>query len=60
MAKKSYPPRNLNKKRALIDLLIHELKGRLAIVTTGANNLLRNWEREGPLTEDPCTSLTMG
>lgn len=38
----------MNRKNALIDLLIHDLTGPLSIVSTSVNNLLLKEERYGP------------
>jgi len=41
----------VNEKADLYDLLIHDLTGPLAIVSTSANNLLYKADRYGPLTD---------
>ncbi len=42
----------MNSKKDLIDLLIHDLTGPLAVVSTSAGALLNKADRYGPLTED--------
>lgn len=41
----------MNKKKSLIDLLIHDLTGPLSIITTSTNNLIKKEDRYGSLTE---------
>jgi signal transduction histidine kinase len=42
----------MNSKKDLVDLLIHDLKGPLAVVSTSASALLNKANRYGPLTEN--------
>ena len=42
----------MNSKKDLVDLLIHDLKGPLAVISTSANALLNKSDRYGPLTEN--------
>jgi signal transduction histidine kinase len=41
----------LQQKRIKIDLLVHDIKSPLAVVSTGISSLLRNRSKYGPLTE---------
>ncbi len=43
--------RTVNEREALIDLLIHDLRGPLSIATTSLKNLLEKSSRYGPLTD---------
>jgi len=42
----------MDSKKDLVDLLIHDLKGPLAVVSTSANSLLNKSDRYGPLNEN--------
>jgi signal transduction histidine kinase len=48
---KPLDPKRTNEKERLFDLLIHDITGPLAIVSTSANNLLQKVDRYGPLTD---------
>ena len=41
----------MHRERIKIDLLIHDLKGPLAVVETGITSLLQRREKYGPITE---------
>jgi len=49
----------VNKKKSLVDLLIHDLTGPLSIITTTINNLLKKQDRYGQLTERQKKTLDM-
>ncbi len=51
MAKKRHLPEDLSEKETLLDLLIHDLKGPLAVASTSASHLLRDGGKYGPLTD---------
>jgi signal transduction histidine kinase len=51
MAKKPHLPEDLTEKENLLDLLIHDLRGPLAVASTSASHLLRDGGRYGPLTD---------
>ncbi len=42
----------MESKKDLVDLLIHDIKGPLAVVSTSASGLLNRTDRYGPLTEN--------
>jgi len=44
--------KEMNSKKDLVDLLIHDLNGPLAVVSTSASGLLNKTDRYGPLTEN--------
>jgi len=48
---KSINPEEIKERRALFDLLIHDLTGPLSVVSTSATSLLHKVNRYGPLTD---------
>ena len=50
-AENKYVNENVDEREALIDLLIHDLRGPLSIVATSLKNLLEKSSRYGPLTD---------
>lgn len=49
----------MNKKKSLVDLLIHDLTGPLSIITTSANNLIKKEDKYGSLTERQKKTIDM-
>lgn len=49
----------MNRKKSLIDLLIHDLTGPISIISTTANNLLSKEDKYGSLTERQKKNLDM-
>ena len=49
----------MNRKKPLIDLLIHDLTGPLSIASTGINSLINKQDKYGPVTERQKTTLNM-
>jgi signal transduction histidine kinase len=55
--KDSLHARKLTEKERLFDLLIHDLTGPLSVISVSATSLVRNTDRNGPLTERQKTGL---
>ncbi len=49
--------KKLTEKERLFDLLIHDLTGPLSVISVSTSHLLRNTDRNGPLTERQKTGL---
>jgi signal transduction histidine kinase len=49
----------MNRKKPLIDLLIHDLTGPLSIAHTSINSLINKQDKYGPVTEHQATTLNM-
>lgn len=57
MVKKPYPHEDMVEREALIDLLIHDLRSPLAVISASAKGLLLNREKEGGLTDKQLSAL---